>query len=153
MKRVPPADYPSKPRLYIDKEGNWFQDGIPVVHRRTYLENNRNLRRDEQGRYYVEEGKIKVYVEVEDTPFVVKMISESPEGIHIILNDETEELLDPDELELSKDNVPYVKVKGGTFVARFVRPAYYELVKHLKEEAGHFYIEYGGKKYTLKERS
>jgi hypothetical protein len=150
MKRVQTDDYPSKPRFYIDKEGNWFQDGIPVLHRRTYLENNRNLRRDAQGRYYVEEGKIKVYVEVEDTPFVVKMIRESPEGIHIILNDETEELLEPDALRLSEDNVPYVKVKGGEFEARFVRPAYYELVKYLKEEAGNFYIEHSGKKYTLK---
>ncbi|HEX9667169.1 MAG TPA: hypothetical protein VGA95_11520 [Thermodesulfobacteriota bacterium] len=140
------------PRIFIDKNGNWFQDGIPVLHRWTYLYNNRLLRRDEEGRYYLDEGRGKVYAHVEDTPFVVKMIDKREDGIYLILNDETEEKLDFRTLMLNKENIPYTKVKGGTFDARFNRPAYYEITKYLKEESGKYYLELGEKKYHVKSK-
>jgi hypothetical protein len=64
-----------KPRIFIDKKGNWFQDGIKITHHWTYLENNRNLDNDKDGRFFVDDGYGRVYVEVEDTPFVVKMVN------------------------------------------------------------------------------
>ncbi len=152
MGKPPPGYDPMKPRFYIDKEGNWYQDGLPILHKRTYLENNRNLRRDEEGRYYVQEGRFKVYAVVEDTPFVVRGVVERDNKLYVVLNDETQELLDFDSLEFSDDNVPYVRVKKGEFLSRFTRPAYYELVKFLKEEGGNFYIEYGGEKYPIRRR-
>ena len=86
-----------QPRIYIDKEGNWYQDGIPILHRWTYLYNNKLLKRDEEGRYYLDEGSGRVYAYVEDTPFVVKMIDKRQDGFFIILNDETEEKLPEEE--------------------------------------------------------
>ncbi len=141
-----------KPRIFIDKEGNWFQDGIPVRHRWTYLYINSLLRRDEGGRYYIDEGRGKVYAEVEDTPFVVKMIDKRADGIYLILNDETEEKLDFGSLVLNNENIPYTRVKGGTFDARFNRAAYYELTKYLKQESGRFYLELGDKRYQVKSK-
>jgi len=138
------------PRIYIDKEGNWYQDGIPILHRWTYLYNNKLLRRDEEGRYYVDEGRGRVYVYVEDTPFVVKMIDNRQDGFFIILNDETEEKLDFKSLWLNNENIPYTRVKNGEFEARFSRPAYYEFTKYLKQEGDKFYIELDGNKYDLK---
>ena len=138
------------PRIYIDKEGNWYQDGIPILHRWTYLYNNKLLRRDEEGRYYVDEGRGRVYVYVEDTPFVVKMIDKRQDGFFIILNDETEEKLDFKSLWLNNENIPYTRVKNGEFEARFSRPAYYEFTKYLKQEGDRFYIELDGNKYDLK---
>jgi len=138
------------PRIYIDKEGNWYQDGIPILHRWTYLYNNKLLRRDEEGRYYVDEGRGRVYVYVEDTPFVVKMIDKRQDGFFIILNDETEEKLDFKSLWLNNENIPYTRVKNGEFEARFSRPAYYEFTKYLKQEGDKFYIELDGNKYDLK---
>jgi hypothetical protein len=152
MRNRQKSEVTAKPRIFIDKEGNWFQDGIPVRHRWTYLYNNRLLRRDEEGRYYIDEGWGKVYARVEDTPFVVKMIDKREDGIYLILNDETEEKLDFKTLTLNKENIPYTKVKGGTFDARFNRPAYYEFTKCLKEETGKFFLELGGKKHPIRSK-
>ncbi len=139
-----------QPRIYIDKEGNWYQDGIPILHRWTYLYNNKLLRRDEEGRYYLDEGKGRVYAYVEDTPFVVKMIDKRTDGLYLILNDETEEKLDFNSLWMNEENIPYVMVKKGEFEARFSRPAYYELTRYLKQEGDKFYVEVDGTKYLLK---
>ena len=40
------------PRIFIDSRGRWFQDGIRITHRWTYLENNKNLDVDENGRFF-----------------------------------------------------------------------------------------------------
>lgn len=139
-----------QPRIYIDKEGNWYQDGIPILHRWTYLYNNKLLRRDEESRYYIDEGRGRVYAYVEDTPFVVKMIDKRNDGIYLILNDETEEKLDFNALWINEENIPYTKIKNGEFEARFSRPAYYEITKYLKQEGDRFYIELDGIEYPLK---
>lgn len=133
-------------RFFIDKRGNWFQDGIKIQHRLTYLYNNKLLDRDERGRYYVDEGSGKLYVEVEDTPFVVKMVSKRGEGIYLSLNDGTEERLDFGNFYINTENIPYTRVKNGRFEARFLRPAYYELMKYAKKDGGEYFIELGDSK-------
>ena len=138
-----------RPRIYIDKEGRWFQDGIPVLHKWTYLYNNRHLRRDKRGRYYIEEGMGRIYAIVEDTPFVVKMIDKRKDGFYLILNDGTEEKLVLNTLKMNKENIPYTKVKAGEFDARFTRPAYYEFTKYLRQDKGKFYLELGDYKLYL----
>ncbi len=139
-----------QPRIYIDKEGNWYQDGIPILHRWTYLYNNKLLKRDEEGRYYLDDGRGRVYAQVEDTPFVVKMVDRRSDGLYLILNDEIEEKLDFNALWMNEENTPYTKIKNGEFEARFSRAAYYEFTKYLKEEGDKFYIEIDGTKYLLK---
>lgn len=153
MRKKQKREEKAEPRIFIDKRGNWYQDGIPIRHRWTYLHNNRLLRRDEEGRYYIDEGRGRIYAHVEDTPFVVKMIDEREEGIFLILNDETEEKLDFRTLVLDKANIPYTKVKDGKFDARFVRSAYYKLTRFLKEEGGNYFLEIGKKRYQLKRRN
>ncbi len=139
-----------KYRFFIDKEGNWFQDGIKIRHRWTYLYNNKLLDRDEEGRYYVDEGSGKLYVRVEDTPFVVKMVNKKDHVFYVVLNDETEERLDFGSFRIKSENIPYTRVKGGKFKARFTRPAYYELMKHAVKEGEEYFIEEDGEKYLLK---
>jgi len=139
-----------KYRFFIDKRGNWFQDGIKIQHRGTYLYNNKLLDRDDEGRFYLDEGSGKLYIEVEDTPFVVKMVDKRGEDFYIILNDETEEKLDFTRFRMSGDNIPYASVKDGKYEARFTRPAYYELMKYAKKEGDEFSITVGGDKYSLK---
>lgn len=136
-------------RIYIDNRGNWYQDGILISHRWTYLENNRNLDIDSNGEYFIDEGMGKMYVEVEDTPFVVKMVDFKNDRIHLILNDETTELLDVNDLFLNEHNIPYTHVKNGKFKARLLRPAYYELMKMAVEEEDGFYIVNQGEKFRI----
>ncbi len=137
-------------RFLIDKRGNWFQDGIKIQHRLTYLYNNKLLSRDDEGRYYLDEGSGKLYIEVEDTPFVVKMVDKKGDDFYVILNDETKEKLDLNTLTINHENIPYAKIKDGEFDARFLGPAYYEFMKYLRKEDGDFYIESRGAKHLLK---
>jgi len=137
-------------RFLIDKRGNWFQDGIKIQHRLTYLYNNKLLKRDEDGEYYLDEGSGKLYIKVEDTPFVVKMVDKNGEDYFIILNDETREKLDLNTLRINSENIPYAKVKNGEFDARFTRPAYYEFMKDLKKDIDDYYIISKGKEHLLK---
>ncbi len=137
-------------RFLIDKRGNWFQDGIKIQHRLTYLYNNKHLQRDDKGRYFLDEGSGKLYIKVEDTPFVVKMVDKQEEDFYIILNDETKEKLDLKTLSINDENVPYAKIKDGVFEARFTRPAYYEFMKYLKKEDDDYYIVSKAEKHLLK---
>jgi len=139
-----------KYRFLIDKRGNWFQDRIKIRHRITYLYNNKLLKRDEEGRYYLDEGSGKLYIEVEDTPFVVKMVKKMGKDFFIILNDETQEKLDLETLTINSENIPYAKIKQGKFDARFTRAAYYEFMKYLKKEGENYYIMSNGEKHFLK---
>ncbi|MEE8298621.1 MAG: hypothetical protein V3R67_04510, partial [Thermodesulfobacteriota bacterium] len=141
---------PTKPRFYIDKRGNWFQDGIKIKHRLTYLYNNKLLSRDDEGRYYLDEGSGKLYIEVEDTPFVVKMVDKKGDDFYIILNDETVEKLDLNTININHENIPYAKIKNRKFEARFLRPAYYEFMKYLKKEDDNYFIMSKGGKHVLK---
>ncbi len=138
-----------KPRIFIDKDGNWFQDGIPIAHRWTYLYNNTLLDRDDEGRYFIDEGRGKVYIELEDTPFVIKNIELRKDGLFLILNDETEEKLLSDTIYLNTSNIPYVKVKDGRFDARFCRAAYYEIMKLLEKEDNQYYLDTGSDKIKV----
>lgn len=139
-------------RFFIDKSGNWFQDGIKIRHRGTYLYNNRLLDIDEGGRLFIEEGSGKLYVEAEDTPFVVKLVERRGEDFWIRLNDETEEKLDFGTLYISGENIPYTKVKNQRFDARVSRPAYYELMKYAEKEGKDFFITAGSVKHKLKKK-
>lgn len=139
-----------KPRIFIDRRGRWFQDGVRITHRWTYLENNRNLDTDGDGRLFVDEGAGRVYVECEDAPFVVAMVSRGEDGFFLRLNDESVEELDFATLAFSGENVPYARVRGGKFRARFSRPAYYEFMKHAGRDGKGFYVESRGERHYMK---
>ncbi|HET7289468.1 MAG TPA: hypothetical protein VFJ67_03440 [Thermodesulfobacteriota bacterium] len=137
-------------RFFIDKSGNWFQDGIKIRHRGTYLYNNRLLDVDREGQFFIDEGSGRLYAEVEDAPFVVKMVHRRGGEFYLRLNDETEEALDFGSLRMSGENVPYAMVKNGRFEARFLRPAYYELMKYADKDGSDYFIETGGVKHYIK---
>lgn len=138
-----------KPRIFIDRRGRWFQDGARITHRWTYLENNRNLDADGDGRLFVDEGAGRVYVECEDAPFVVTMVDRGKDGVFLRLNDESVEELDFATLTFSGENVPYAMVRGRKFRARFSRPAYYEFMKHARRDGKGFYVESRGERHYV----
>ncbi len=144
-------------RLRIDKEGRWFHEDREIVHPAIYQFFNRCLRREEGGRYVICTEDQMCAVEVEDAPFVVVRVvheqsSCGQQGDFIIqLNDGTRERLATDSLWVGPHNVLYCKVKSGTFHARFLRPAYYQLAEFVEyeEESGRFYIERGGVRHYI----
>ena len=57
--------------LFIDKEGTWLYNGLPIVNKAIYLFFNQNLEHSPAGGYQVRVGAEVSPVAVEDTPFVV----------------------------------------------------------------------------------
>jgi len=143
--------------LRIDKEGRWFFQDEEITHRKTYLLFSQNLTRDESGRTILRIGQEQCLVEVEDAPFVVKsldfVLSDGGElkSIWLILNDETREQLDQATLRIGAENVPYCRVRGGKFEARFSRGAYQLLLPYIQQEGktSRFFIHIDGKEYNL----
>lgn len=138
-------------KLFIDKDGRWFQNGAEIIHQEIYREFNRMLERTSDGGYRVRMGQEICRVEVEDAPFVVIGVSQDRQGrISMELNDGGSEILDPECLWIGKENVPYCRIKGDSFHARFSRPAYYQLAKFIvTEDEKEFFLLIDGKRHKI----
>ena len=129
-------------RFHVDKDCNWFQDGKPITHERIYLYNYQNLSTDDEGDFFIKEGQSKAFVKFEDKPFIVKSVEIqdiSNLDLKIQLNDSTQEKLVLESLYF-EGNIPYCGVKKGKFIARFSRPALFQLSKAIINRDGAFFI-------------
>jgi hypothetical protein len=141
---------PGRPRLRIDRDGDWFDDGVEVTHPRVLASLRAGLRRDEHG-YYLQ-TRDRVPVEVEDVPWVVTRIEARGGRLRAILNDGTEELVDPAAVRLGPGDVPYCTVKGGAFEARLSRAATFQLLAlaEPEERTGRAVLLVGGRRVVLR---
>ena len=125
-------------KISFGKDGWWYANDERIHNRRINTLFSQCLRRTSEGTYEIAIGWDKVTVEIEDTPYVVtRVMGDSGQGFTLRLNDESEELLDPTSLSIGQENVLYCRVKGGSYLARFLRPAYYQLTAHVQEDGAH----------------
>ena len=142
--------------IFVSKEGKWYHEGAEIIHRAIFLWMIQSLEKTEEGLFIVHLNNQKCYLEVEDTPLVVQQVDLIREGpgeqshIRLTLNDESREILDPETLRISSENVIYCTVKNGRFPARFLRPAYYQIAENITEdETGGFVLLLNNKKYPV----
>jgi hypothetical protein len=142
-----------RPEIVIDKEGNWFYNGLPIINRKIQLYFCQLLEIGPDGGYLLRNEQEVCPVEVQDTPFVVTSLwpSDGPhEQFFIKLNDDTVETLDMQTLVISAENIPYCQVKQGRFRARFLRAPYYRLAESVQQEGdAKFFIELNGERHYL----
>ncbi len=143
--------------IFVSKEGKWYHQGAEIIHRPIFLWLIQSLEKTEDGLFIVNLNNEKCFLEVEDTPLVVRQVNlvrEGPEEkdqIRLTLNDETQEILDPETVGINKESVLYCQVKNRRFPARFLRPAYYQLAETIVEEDnGEFVLLLDKKKYPIK---
>jgi hypothetical protein len=138
-------------RIRFGKDGRWYSDDEPIPNAAIRRLFSRTLSVLPDGRARLELGEDRADVIVEDTPWVVTAVDGDPgAGFTVVLNDETREPLDPATLRVGPEHVLYCRVKGGTHEARFLRPAYYDLVRHLEvDEAGEPVLPVGGRRLRL----
>ena len=86
--------------------------------------------------HFLQIGSVRVPVEVEDAPFVIVRFEADGDGWVLWLSDRTREALDPASLVLRDGDVPYCRVKGGRFEARFSRAAAWQLLQRVDTEPG-----------------
>jgi hypothetical protein len=126
----------SSGKITFGKDGRWYCDGEVIPNRAIAQLYSRTLRVLPDGRARLELGEDKADVLIEDTPWVVTAVEGEPRaGFTVVLNDGTREPLDPTTLRTSGENVLYCRAKGG-HETRFLRPAYYTLMRHLETGAG-----------------
>ena len=120
----------SSGKIRFGRDGRWYTDDEPIPNRAICRLFSRAMRVLPDGRGRLELGEDKADVIIEDTPWVVTAVEGDPaRGFFLVLNDETREPLDPATLTVGGDHVLYCRVKGGRHRARFLRPAYYELMR------------------------
>lgn len=138
------------PRLRIDRDGGWFHEGEEVTHEGILANLREGLEVDSAG-HYLQIGPVRVPVEVEDAPVVVVRFEADGEGWALWLSDGSREALDPATLVLRHGDVPYCRVKGGRFEARFSRAAAWQLFQQVETQPGGegATLASGGRRYRL----
>jgi hypothetical protein len=142
-----------RPAIVVDKEGNWFYNGLPIINRQIVLYFYEILESAPGGGYQLRTEREICPVAVQDTPFVVVALwrsDEHHEQFMVKLNDDTMEPLDLKTLSISAENIPYCTVKQGRFRARFLRAPYYRLAESVQQEdETRFFIELNGTRHYL----
>jgi hypothetical protein len=144
--------------ILIDREGEWYYRGS-LMHREDIVAHLcRHIRREEaSGLYIVQIGKQRCYLEVEDAPLVVTRIlhekeKDGQERLRLSIKYvEEPQALDPATLWVGEENVLYCTVTQDKILAKFLRPAYYQLAESIHEdrEQRSFYLLLGNKRYDI----
>lgn len=78
--------WPNVPACYgwlsLDRRGQWRMRGEPVAHAGLAAFLNRQYGRDEHGNYFVQNGPQRVFVELDYTPWVLRLASENTLQTH-----------------------------------------------------------------------
>ena len=143
----------SRSGLSIDEEGRFLHQGEPIRHERTLAALWRSLERVPDGRWIVRLGRESGYVEVRDTPYVVRGVGGLEAGDHpwVLLADGSREPLDPATLRVGADGVLRCDVKGG-LAARFSRAAHVTLggaLEEAPEGSGAYVLEVAGRRWPV----
>ncbi len=141
-KRVPP--------LTLDREGQWYDQGVRVTNPRLAELLLTHLSKDEEGRYLVVVGRDKRYVDVADAPYRALGIEfagagDVQEQLFVRLNDGSLEPFDPATFWIGQDGTPYCLVGNGLHKVRLTAEAYRQLSAFITEEAetGRFLLQIG----------
>lgn len=146
--------------IRIDKEGLWYYRGMEMTRKDIVQLLYQHVKRDQDGKYRIEMGEEKAYLDVEDTPYVVKSVTcifsevKGKDVIYLHMPDDSREELDPTTLRVGADNTLYGIMAGLGLEARFSRPGYYQLAEHIECEAeqNKFFICLNGHRYYIKQK-
>jgi hypothetical protein len=123
-------------RITFGKDGRWYCDGEVIPNRAICRLYAQAMTVGADGTARLELGEDRAVVDVEDTPWVVVQVDgDAARGFEIRLNDESHERLDPTTLEVGPHHVLYCRAKPARHRVRFLRPAYYELMRHAEPGA------------------
>ena len=133
--------------IRIDREGQFIHEGEPVRHEglrqalfrwldrldRDQRDDNRDQRDDPRYVLRLDERRF-AYIDVDDTPLVVRALRLTPDGaVALQLSDGAEEQLDPATLTIDAEGVLRCWVRGGRIEARLATSAAAVLADRITE--------------------
>ena len=125
--------------ITLDRNGLWIADGQEITHEPTRRLFSRSLVRGEGG-WLIKVGRESKKIQVEDTAYFVTGIDGTPaKGFTVRLSDESTEHLDPATLTYRPGRL-VCRVKDAAEEAKFVSPAYFDLLRHLEEDAAAYFL-------------
>lgn len=139
-------------KISFGKDGWWYANDERIENRRINLLFSQHLRRTADGSYEIVLGRDTAAIEIDDAPYVVTALhGDLDQGLRVRLNDASEEALAADSLYIGPENVLYCRVKGQAHLARFLRPAYYQIAQYIQEEpeAGVFVLRLNDRSYPV----
>jgi hypothetical protein len=139
--------------LSIDDEGRFLHRGEPIAHARTLEVLWRSLEPAAGGRWLVRVGRESAYVQVAETPWIVRGVDAADGAATpaLLLSDASREPLDPATLRLGGDGVLRCTISRGR-PARFARAAQIALGMALEEDppgSQSFVLEVGGRRWRV----
>ena len=137
-------------KIVLRRDGTWIADGTEITHGQTRDLFFRSIHWDAaENKYYLEVGYERIFIEVEDTPYFVTSIERqsAPERILAKLSDFTTAELKAAALEYRDSNL-YLTLSDGQ-KAKFLSPAYYDLLQDLQEDKHHYFISIAGSRVNL----
>lgn len=132
----------------LDSEGQWRHQGELFVNTNLMALFHRSIRRTPFGSYFLHIPPFSYPISVSDTPRYVRHIrvSQTASSMEILLflSDDSEEILDLQSLSYVPTRGLYCRVlapDGGTWPARFLRPAYYACAEYIIEQSDTYYLD------------
>ncbi len=140
----------SLPKLRVNRDGAWLDDGVEITHPGILANLRDNLRKDAEG-YFIQ-TRVRIPVVVDDVPWVVERVEPRGGRLRAVLNDGTEADVDPAALRMGPGDAPYCPVKEGRFEARFSRAATFQLLAlaDYDERTGQGTLRLGGHAWPLR---
>lgn len=140
-------------KISFRRDGRWYADDEPVVHRKLALLFSRHVRRkpDAAGYEIWIDERYHADVEIEDTAFVVTTLDVAADGRFVAhLNDDSAEVLDLRSLVIGSDGALSCGVKGGLERARLLRSAQAQLADYVDQLGdGTFEIRCGAHRVSI----
>ena len=139
-------------KIVLKRDGTWIADGVEITHEQTREVFFRSIHWDEKGddtgkHYCLKIGYETMFIEVEDTPFFVTTISHEGSKILASVTDGHEIQIKPQNISYKNESL-YLQV-GNNQKARFLSPAFYEILKELQEDKSSYYLTIEGQKVIL----
>src|SRR5262245_49706324 len=141
--------------IRIDREGRFMHEGQEVAHAGLRQALFRWLDRlpPPDSRYVLRlDEKRFAYVDVDDTPLVVRSLRLDGGRALLGLSDGTEEVLDPSTLTVDGAGVLRCWVRGGRLEARLATSAAASLAERITDEPGGPWLSLSGQRFRLSAR-
>jgi len=133
--------------LRLDKEGRFWHRGGLVEHARTLAVLHQGIHRAADGRWATRIGKDWGYLDVEDAALFIRRIEPAGASLRAQLASGAWVDVDPATLAEGADDALYARARGER--ARLTRDAQLSLGDHLREDAGGFSLEVGGRTFRI----